>query len=103
MTDVVIKEMFGQTAAIVLPTIEEDAPHAVREGIARRRLVMTTGACPCGARMTGPNRAQRRQIARDRREHTAGVWRVEIRHENDCPAVDGNLAAAIEAWRGGAA
>lgn len=103
MTDIVIRQMFGLKAAVLLPDIPDGAPDPVREGIARRRLVMTTGACPCGAVMTGPNRAQRRQIIRDRRHHDTQAWQVDIQHDNDCPAVDDKLYPAIEAWRGGAA
>lgn len=64
------------------PTLSEDAPHVVREGIARRRLVVTTGQCPCGARMPRPSRAQRRQMCRQ-----GGVWEATVSHEIDCPAV----------------
>jgi hypothetical protein len=34
----------------LLPVIPDDAPPLVREGIARRRLVVICGECPCGGR-----------------------------------------------------
>lgn len=98
--DLVVKQMFGTKAALILPVVPDDAPHAVREGIARRRITMETGHCPCGAVRTGPNRAQRRQMARDRAAGRAQVWHLEVLHENDCPAIDATLEAAILAWRG---
>ena len=99
--DVIVKKMFGTTAAMVLPVIPEDAPHEVREGVARRRLVMETGECPCGAELAGPNRRQRRQMARDRARGQGALWQVTVRHEDDCPALDGPLYDAIRRWRRG--
>lgn len=77
--------------ALVLPVVPEDAPPEVREGIARRRIVMTTGRCPCGARRTLPNRAQRRAMRRDKRTGPA-VRHVDVEHEPECPATSEALA-----------
>jgi hypothetical protein len=74
------------------PEITEDAPPAVREGLARRRLVTTTGACPCGAHPTWPSRQQRRAAQR-----AGTALRVLVSHEDECPATNENLARA---WRG---
>jgi len=69
----------------LVPEIPEDAPPAVREGVARRRLVATTGRCPCGAQLHLP-------------EHpTPGTFTsVAVHHEDWCPAADPNLRAAME-------
>ena len=65
------------SVVFVLPEIPEDAPARVREGIARRRLVATTGRCPCGAEFRVPN------------ELTPGtLTMVAVEHEADCPATD---------------
>jgi hypothetical protein len=68
---------------LVTIDIPEDAPHEIREGLARRRLCFTQGRCPCGAVFTRPNRAQRRAAL------AAGtVLHVTIEHEDGCPAID---------------
>ncbi|WP_432510649.1 hypothetical protein [Kineococcus sp. SYSU DK001] len=82
--------------AYVLPDVPHDAPAAVREGIARRRITATGGQCPCGARMRRPSRAERRQAQR-----TGGQLVVDVRHESDCPAVTATLTAAVRMWRAG--
>jgi len=99
--DLFVRDIHGQRAAILLPVIPDDAPDEIREGIARRRLTTLTGTCPCGARMAGPNREQRRQMDKDRRRGIAGqvVWSIEIQHEDDCPAVNNVLTEAIARWR----
>ena len=97
--DLFVRDLYGQRAALLLPVIPDDAPDEIREGIARRRLVMTTGTCPCGGTLTGPNRAQRRRMERDRRDGDPGVWQVTIAHEDACPALDDTLYAAIRRWR----
>lgn len=75
---------------LLLPVIREDAEPVVREGLARRRLTLLTGRCPCGARLHLPNRATRRAMKRDR-ARGGGVWQVDVEHENDCPATDPRL------------
>jgi hypothetical protein len=74
--------IFGRVLA-VLPMIPDDAPYRVREGIARRRLTVVTGQCPCGARI-------------DYTQTRGGVVRVE--HERRCPADDDRLTKAIRRW-----
>lgn len=76
----------GQRVLYVLPTIPEDAPFAVREGIARRRIAATTGECPCGA-------------VTDYGDRTPGVVGVgEVRHERRCPAETAKLVKACRRW-----
>jgi hypothetical protein len=71
----------GEQVLYVTPTIPDDAPPRIREGIARRRIVSRTGQCPCGARIRFPNRAERRAAAKAGLPATATV-----EHEPDCPA-----------------
>jgi len=78
----------GQRAVVIDCIPPDDAIDRLLVGLARRALVNGGGDCPCGARMPLPNRAQRRR----------GVVHVDIEHENDCPAVTGNLTAAVDAW-----
>lgn len=70
----------------VLPTIPEDAPYRVREGIARRRLVAVTGHCPCGAHLD-------LQAAKQGRSELA-----EVEHAQLCPADTDRLVKAIRRW-----
>jgi hypothetical protein len=74
--------------AILTPEIPEDAPPALREGLARRTLVATTGRCPCGAELVLPS------------EITPGaVTVVAVEHEADCPANDEAIAHAVLGWK----
>ncbi len=75
-----------QRIAYVLPVIPEDAPAAIREGIARRRLTAMTGRCPCGASVDYGDR-QARQVMVGNLVHTAS-----------CPASDARLVKAIRRW-----
>jgi hypothetical protein len=60
----------------------------LREGLARRALVATTGRCPCGAELVLPP------------EITPGaVTMVAVEHERDCPANDEAIAEAIAGWQ----
>ena len=92
--DLTVAIVDGARAAFVLPVVPEDAPADVREGYARRRLVMLTGRCPCGAQRGMPNRAERRRAAA---AHCPA--RSVTRHEDGCPACDDVLRAAVERWR----
>jgi hypothetical protein len=96
--DLVEIDVAGVPILVVLPTIPEDGPERLREGIARRRLVMINGRCPCGAERTLPNRAQRRAMRRDVARGSA-VWQVTVGHEVDCPANDHLVLAALKEWR----
>ena len=64
--------------AIVLSArIRDDASHREKEGAMRRRLVASTGRCPCGAVLTVPE------------DLVAGEMTViAVEHENDCPAIE---------------
>lgn len=94
MTDVFHGDRDGLSATTIVPTIGEDLPAPIREGLARRRLVALGKPCPCGAQPYRLNRAQRREIeARKRRGLPGQVIRVTIEHEDDCPATDENLDA----------
>jgi hypothetical protein len=65
---------------LVGPDITEDQSPDVREGIVRRRLVVTTGVCPCGARFELP------ELVR------STVTYIRVEHEPDCPALIRDLA-----------
>jgi len=62
---------------VVSPPIPDDATEREKEGAARRRLVATTGVCPCGAVLQLPRV----------KPGTATV--VAVEHEDDCPAIAG--------------
>ena len=64
--------------------VPDDASPAVKEGLARRRLVATTGRCPCGAVLTVPDHLEPGALT------VVAVW-----HEDDCPANDVLFAAAL--------
>jgi len=74
-----------QRALFVLPEIPEDATPVVREGMARRRLVATTGRCPCGAQFHVPEHLE-----------SGTITHIAVHHADTCPAADQNLRAAME-------
>ncbi len=78
--------VLGQRVAYVLPCIPDGAPHALREGIARRRVAATTGTCPCGAVVDYG----------DRRPGEVGVG--EVYHRRSCPATTASLVRAYRRW-----
>lgn len=80
----------GQRGLYVSDVIRESDPPAVREGIARRRVLAMTGRCPCGAASPFDSRLISPVI----------VLEV-VRHEPDCPATNANLSRAMRAARGG--
>lgn len=88
--DVVVIPGVGKSLVLDV-AIPEDAPEALREGLARRAIVNRGGTCPCGARMVLPNRAQRRA--------GATTLNVDVHHEDDCPAVTANVARLLQEWR----
>jgi hypothetical protein len=94
-----VRDIGGLRALIQIPDIPDDAPDDVREGFARRTSLAAGGTCPCGAVITPPNRAQRRQLARDHANRAYGVWYLRVEHEDDCPALEGLLIAATNRWR----
>lgn len=60
-------------------------PQAVREGLARRDLIATTGQCPCGGRLEASPWG------------SSPVAHPMVRHRADCPGATANLVAAMEA------
>jgi hypothetical protein len=63
-------------ALVITEEIADDADELEKERAARRRLVATTGRCPCGAVLEMP----------DPIPGTAMV--VAVEHEPGCPAID---------------
>lgn len=55
------------------PITESMSPE-LKEGIVRRRLLFSTGECPCGARL-------------DTRRLPAGRQKMTVRHTDRCPAI----------------
>lgn len=92
--DAFVAAMEGGRAGVLTVEIPESAPDIIREGIARRRIVLAGGQCPCGAQITMPTRQQRRAAAR---------WnepiRVTVFHARDCPAGAEVLYPAIDEWQ----
>lgn len=93
-TAAMVDDENGDLIGYVLPVVPEAAPPEVREGLVRRRLAALEGRCPCGAVVTLPNREQRRHAARTRTS-----LRIAVMHEDDCPAIDRVLEAALERWQ----
>jgi hypothetical protein len=60
--------------------LSENDPPEVREGIVRRRLVATTGRCPCGATMPPIDL------------EPGAVNLIRIEHEDGCPAIERGIA-----------
>jgi len=73
---------FRRRLAIV-PPLTEDQPPRIREGAARRRLTVTTGRCPCGARLVMP------------KLRAGDVVRIVVEHEPGCPATEAKPASDI--------
>jgi hypothetical protein len=83
----------GRRALVIDTVIPDDAPQAVREGLARRAVVNGGGDCPCGASWPRPNRAQRRKL-----KEPGALLEVHVVHAEDCPAGTELLLAAVRAW-----
>lgn len=92
--DLTLATIAGERAAFVLPVVGEDLPPAVREGIARRRLTVLEGQCPCGAAFVAPNRAERRRARRNGR-----ALHVAVEHEDGCPAITSTIIEALASAR----
>jgi hypothetical protein len=78
----------GSRALYVGEVICETDPPAVREGIARRRMLAMEGRCPCGAIVPFDPRVVAPLVALNATEHAG-----------DCPAAESNLAAALRTAR----
>ena len=61
----------------VVPELEDDADEYEKERATRRRLVASTGRCPCGAELHVPDDIE-----------PGTVLIIEVEHEPDCPAAD---------------
>lgn len=83
-TDLLILDDDGQPSLYLGPELSEHLPPHVLDGLTRRRLVALGQPCPCGAQLVLPNRAARR--AAQQKGHPP-VTRVQVAHEDDCPAV----------------
>lgn len=68
----------GRVALVVPAMPPSTAPGRLREAVARRRIVLISGRCPCGATLDLPD------IDPDR----PAVIAATIEHEADCPAGD---------------
>ena len=75
------------------PAVPEDAPPALREGLARHHLSQQTGACPCGARVSLPPRRERR-----RAERSGEPLIALLRHRAGCPADPHQLDIELALW-----
>lgn len=75
----------GRTGLYVCDEIRESDPPAVREGLARRRVLALTGQCPCGAASPFDSRV------------SPGLVLEAITHAADCPASSRALSAAMRA------
>lgn len=88
-----VDDATGEHVGYLLSDIPKDAPHEVREGLARRRIAALAGRCPCGATVTLPSRAARRRAVRQRVS-----LRIVVEHEDGCPATEQALTQALRRW-----
>lgn len=59
---------------LIAPEIEDSMPSRLKEALSRRRLVITTGRCPCGARPQLPQ------------QDGDGLWQALTIHDDGCCA-----------------
>lgn len=97
--DFISGELDGISTMFVVPTVPEDAPPVVREGLARRRITTIKGVCPCGGSRPKLPRSVRRRLARA--GQPAELHSVAVEHEHDCPAVAQETEAHMRGWRWG--
>jgi hypothetical protein len=74
----------GRLGLYIGDEIRESDPPAVREGLARRRLLATEGRCPCGA-----------EVPFDPAVIAPGIVSAAVVHAAACPAAEENLSAAL--------
>jgi hypothetical protein len=67
---------FRSPRLVIAGRIPDDASPLVKERASRRRVLITTGVCPCGAELVLPDVVE---------AGTVTVVRVE--HEEGCPAI----------------
>lgn len=86
--------------------IRDDLPAVVREGLARRRITITLGGCPCGARPQLVTRTERpsrpragRRRGKRRQANPERVTYVAVHHADTCPAIDPRVIEYLRAWR----
>jgi hypothetical protein len=91
-------EVEGIPTVFVVLAIPDDAPHVVREALARRRLATMTGECPCGARRPKLSRQARRRLARGEQFGEVSESFLIVEHEHGCPAGD---VDTLRAWLNG--
>lgn len=92
--EVICGEFEGAPALFVLAAIPDGAPSLVREGLARRRLSMLHGMCPCGGVRRPMNRAARRALARATTPQEAAEGPA-LAHAPECPAVAREVVAYL--------
>lgn len=73
---------------MIVRTIPDDAPPLIREALARRRVQVIDGECPCGERIEWPDAAPGR----------GEFVTVVANHRHDCPAGDAVFLPAMIAW-----
>lgn len=92
--EIFVRDVDGEQALFVAPGLSDDDSTAVKEGLARRRLVAQGGRCPCGAVMRLPSRAVRRANRKLTKQGATVIQHVTVNHEDECPATEENLRAA---------
>lgn len=88
--DLIVRVVRGERIATVVDVIPDGASPAVREGLARHRLLAAGKPCPCGTQPFDPPAGASRG---------PGPVPHTFDHEPDCPAADVNLRAAVAAWQ----
>lgn len=95
----IIRTTLGRSYVDALvPRLSEDMTPELREGAARRRILLMTGVCPCGARLS----SQQQTIIMRRRVAGADITTLgaRVRHNGDCPAANPELNELLRAHVG---
>lgn len=97
--DVAVISVGGERVMFLTPPIREEYPPELKGALVVRRQATIRGRCPrCGAAWSPPNRAERRQAAREGR-----LLHMVMEHDADCPVTTERIAALVRRHRGGAA
>ncbi|GGM53589.1 hypothetical protein ACFFX1_54815 [Dactylosporangium sucinum] len=91
----------GDRVLFIVPVVPDDAPPAIREGLARRRIATISGTCPCGSSTVQLTRQQRRARQRQAAKRHGNVIRGVFEHAADCPANDLTIFPLLRAWLAG--